>query len=178
MAGEPAVDGVVRAIQLARARAKYQGFMKGVTASLMDVRWLLEQTMKGSKNEGVLDREGDLLVERYLEMEAPYRLRQMKEYLTALGEAVRDVGEFPQALEKLEAERGRLLARVRNQRNENEETGAARGVPEELAGYAEQLDSMGKELDRQAHDFLLTFIQTNRVSKEVARSLLEGEEAT
>ncbi len=178
MASEPTVDGVVRAIQLARARAKYQGFTKGVTASLMDVQWLLEQTMKGRKNEGVLDREGDLLVERYLEMEVPYRLQQMKEYLTALGEAGQDAGEFPQALEKLEAERGRLLARVRSQQRESEDKDRAKGVPEELAGYAGQLDSIGKELDKQAHDFLLTFIQNSRVSRELARSLLEGEEAT
>ncbi len=173
MASEPPVDQVVRAIQLARARARYQGFTKGVSASLMDIQWLLGQIQEG-KNEGNLGKEGELLVKRYLEMEVPYRLEQMKEFLEALEEGGLDVGELPQSLEKLASERERLLAQVQTQQSEGEAAGL---TPEALAGFAEQLDSMGKGLDRQAHDFLLTFIQTNKVSRELANSLLEGEEA-
>ncbi len=172
MASEPPVDKVVGAIQLARARARYQGFTRGVSASLMDIQWLIGQIQEG-KNEGALGKEGELLVKRYLEMEVPYRLDQMKEFLEALEEAGLDVGELPQSLEKLASERERLLTRVQTQQSEGEAAGA---VPEELAGFASKLDSMGAGLDKQAHDFLLTFIQTNKISRELANSLLEGEE--
>ncbi len=174
MASEPPVDRVVRAVQLARARARYQGFTKGVTASLMDIQWLLEQTMRGGKNEGVLDREGGLLVGRYLEMEVPSRLQQMKEFLEAMKEAGVDVGGLPQGLEKLESDRGGLLVRVQA---ESEERDTARVMLNELAGFAKQLDSAGEELDKRAHDFLLAFIRNSKVSRELAGSLLEGEEA-
>ncbi len=173
MASEPTVDRVVRAVQLARARARYQGFTKGVTASLMDIQWLLEQTIRGGKDEGVLDREGGLLVGRYLEMDVPSRLQQMKEFLEAMEEAGVDAGGLPQALEKLESNRGGLLARVQA---ESEEMNTARVALDELAGFAKRLDSMGKDLDRRAHDFLLAFIRSSKVSRELAGSLLEGEE--
>ncbi len=177
MSSEPTVDRVVRAIQLARARAKYQGFMKGVTASLLDIEWLLEQTTQAGKNEVGLDMEGGLLVKRYLEMEVPYRTQQMKEFLGALEEAGLSVGELPQTLEKLESERESLLARVQAEPGGGDDRGAAKVELRELAGFARRLDSVGKELDRQAHEFLVAFIQNSRVSKEMATTLLGGEEA-
>ncbi len=106
-------------------------------------------------------------------MDVPSRLQQMKEFLEAMEEAGVDAGGLPQALEKLESNRGGLLARVQA---ESEEMNTARVALDELAGFAKRLDSMGKDLDRRAHDFLLAFIRSSKVSRELAGSLLEGEE--
>jgi hypothetical protein len=174
MAGEPPVDQVVGAIQLARARAKYHGVTKGVTASLLDIQWLLDQT---TANEGVLGKETRSLVERYLEMEVPYRMQQLKEFLEAVEGLGLDVGELPQTLEKLESERERQAAWLRaGPDDQGEGREEARNVLEDLTGFAKQLDSVGKDLDKQAYDFLVEFIQNNRLSKELANSLLEREE--
>ena len=174
MAGEPPVDQVVGAIQLARARAKYHGVTKGVTASLLDIQWLLDQT---TANEGVLGRETHSLVERYLEMEVPYRMQQLKEFLEAMEGLGLDVGGLPQSLEKLESERERQAAWLRaGPDDQGEGSEEARNVLEDLTGFARQLDSVGKDLDKQAYDFLVEFIQNNRLSKELANSLLEREE--
>jgi hypothetical protein len=170
LAGEPPVDQVVGAIQLARARAKYRGVTKGVTASLLDIQWLLDQT---KASDGVLGRETHSLVERYLEMEVPYRMQQLKEFLEAVEGVGLDVGGLPQTLEKLESERERQAAWVRRGPEDQEEAGK---VLEDLTSFAKQLDSVGKDLDRQAYDFLVEFIQNSRLSKELANSLLEREE--
>jgi hypothetical protein len=174
LAGEPPVDQVVGAIQLARARAKYRGVTKGVTASLLDIEWLLDQT---KVNEGVLGRETHSLVERYLEMEVPYRMQQMKEFLEAVEGVGLDVGGLPRTLEELESERKRQAAWVRAGPDEQGEGREEAGkVLEELTDFAKQLDSVGKDLDKQAYDFLVEFIQNSRLSKELANSLLEREE--
>ena len=174
LAGEPPVDQVVGAIQLARARAKYRGVTKGVTASLLDIQWLLDQT---KASDGVLGRETHLLIERYLEMEVPYRMRQLKEFIGAVEGVGLDVGGLPQTLEKLESERERQAAWVRggpeDQGDGREEAGK---VLEDLTSFAKQLDTVGKDLDKQAYDFLVEFIQNSRLSKELANSLLEREE--
>jgi hypothetical protein len=172
--GEPPVGQVVGAIQLARARAKYHGVTKGVTASLLDIEWLLDQT---KASEGVLGRETHSLVERYLEMEVPYRMQQLKEFLEAVEGVGLDVGGLPQTLEKLESERERQAAWVRAGPDEQGEGGEEAGkVLEGLTDFAKQIDSVGRDLDKQAYDFLVEFIQNSRLSKELANSLLEREE--
>lgn len=176
MASEPSVDRVVGAVRLARARAKYHGFTKGATASLLDVHWLLQETMQRKGGERALDVEGGSLVKRYLEMEVPYRLQQLKEFVEALEEVGLDAGGLPQTLEKLGSEREGLAARV--QAGPGEEEVSAADTIEELTGFTEQLDSLGKELDRHAYDFLVEFIQNSQLSKELAAALLEGDEAS
>ena len=176
MASEPSIDRVVGAIQLARARAKYLGVTKGVTASLLDIQWLLDQ-MRARADEGSWDRETHQLVKRYLEVEVPYRVQQMKELLGALEEVGNRGDVLPQKLEELESERERQVAWVGAEPEEGSEGEAAKKALEDLAGFTRELDSAGKELDRLAHDFLVSFIQSNRLSKELADSLLEREEA-
>lgn len=178
MANEPSVDGVVKAVQLARARTKYQGFAKGVSDSLLDIRWLLDQTTEAKDAAGRLDTEGGLLVRRYLEMEVPYRLQLTKEFLEAQEEAGLSTGELSQSLDKLESGRERLLAWVQTGLSPPEEDEeATRKMIEELASFSKQLDSVGSELERQAHDSLLAFVQTNKVPREVAATLVDLDEA-
>lgn len=169
MSGDAPVDRVVGAVQLARARAKYLGAMKGVAFSLLDIQWLLDQTMQARKG-AALDAEGDRLVRRYLEVEVPFRMQQMKEFAEALEEAGAAAGEI-QALEELESEQARILSRVQNWQDEEEE-----GAPRELADLAKRLDSAGEELDKRAHDFLVEFVRSSKVSREVVNTLLGGEE--
>jgi hypothetical protein len=178
LASEPPVDRIVGAVQLARARAKYHGYTKGATASLMDIHWLLEETMQKRAGERTLDAEGGMLVRRYLEMEVPYHLRQLREFVEALEEVGLDVDGLPQTLEKLESERDRLFNWVQAGPHEGEGDEARSKGIEELASFKEQLDSEGEELDRRAYDFLIEFIQNNKLSKELATALLEGEEAS
>jgi len=176
LTSEPPIDRVVGAIQLARARSKYRGVTKSVTASLLDIQWLLDQAMKAREEEGTLDRESRMLVKRYLEMEVPYRTQQMKEFLEALEDVGVSVDNLPLKLEELELERERQAAWAGlgpEDRNEKEE---ARKVLEDLTSFAKQLDLVGTELDRLAYDFLMEFIQSNKLSKELANSLLERDE--
>lgn len=174
---EPPVDRIVGAIQLARARAKYHGVTKGVTASLLDIEWLLDQTKKTKAEKEAWDKGTRLLVERYLEMEVPYRVQQMREFLEALEGVGVAVDDLPQKTEGLESERERQAAWVGAEREDGGEGEAAERVLDDLTGFAKQLDSVGEELDRRARDFLVAFIENNKLSKEMASSLLEREEA-
>jgi chromosome segregation ATPase len=153
--------------------------MNGTTASLLDIHWLLEETTQRRASERKLDMEGSLLVKRYLEMDVPYRLQQLKEFAESLEEVDLAMGELPQTLEKLVSERERLFTWVQAGPDEGEgdkEPGSR--ALDELASFTEELDSVGKELDRQAYDFLLEFIRNSKLPKEMAAALLEGEEAS
>lgn len=176
MTSEPPVDRVVGAIQLARARAKYRGVAKGVAASLLDIQWMLDETSQTKADLGALDRETHMLVRRYLEMEVPYRMQQLKEFLRALEGVGIAVEDLPQKLEGLEKERERQALLVGPEPGERSESAGAKEEIEELTKFARELDSVGEELDGRAYRFLVAFIEENKLSKELASSLLEREE--
>jgi hypothetical protein len=113
----------------------------------------------------------------YLGTEVPYHVKQMKDLLKVLEKLGLQLGGLPQTVDFVDNRRGALYDSVKALEKLTVVDEAQEDyVMKQLLELIDKIDELSKEVDRTTHNYLLGLVNNSKVSAELRRAFLDGDD--